>query len=197
VTLVVVVVATAGLMLCGVGTLLLRRHRRFVAGRQCVVATVTGVADRALVLRLPTDESVTVSVRNELAGRWRQQLARGPGPFEEPDLEDPTAWDEVQISYAANGSPTAVLSEALEDARTMPLVLATLGPLITVSALLALSIPILLAVLGVATGAVAALLGVGLLRTRRGLGSWALALTMVVFLGGAAVAMVLAALNWG
>jgi hypothetical protein len=195
VVIVVAVAVLTGLVLGGTGLLLLRRRRRFAAGRQILAATVTAVTDEALVLRLPAGESVTVPVAAELAARWRRQLAHGPGPFEEPDLQDPAGWDEVPVSYAPDASPPVVLSQALDDARTLPLVLVTLGGLTVGAALLALSIPILLAVLGTATGAVALLLGAGLLRTRRGPGSVALAVTVFLFLAATAAAMFVAAIR--
>lgn len=165
--LVFVVVALAGLALCLAGSVLLRRRHRWIAGRQNITATVAAATDQALILRLPTGEAVTVPVRPELAAQWRRQLAHGPGPFEEPELADPAGWNEIQASHDPDGSPPVVLSQALDDARNMPLVLVTLGVLTTVAAPLALSVPILLAVLGVITAVVAAVLVVGLIRTAR------------------------------
>jgi hypothetical protein len=192
-----VAVAVAGLLLSGVGVLTLRRLRRFIAGRQSMSATVTATTAADLLLRLPTGETATVRVGPQAASRWRQQLAHGPGPFEEPDLQDPSGWDEVQVSYAPNATPQVVLTQTLDDARTKPTVLVTLGLLTATSALLALSVPVLLGVLSLISAAVAVMLGFGLIRTNRTVSSVVLAAAVVVFLGGAAIAMVVAALTWG
>jgi hypothetical protein len=181
-------------------------------------ATVVAATERSLVVRLPIEGAapvedaapieVTVAVAPALAAGWRRQLELGPPPVEEPDFDDAHGWDQVAISYAPGSSPEVLLGDQLDDAKTFPAMLTTLGVLTVVFAVLGLSQAVLLCALGLATGTVAAVFAAGaasvLRRTARQPAPrpWASATTqaagaatVAVLLGTGAVAMIIAGLT--